>query len=132
LGKHLQQVKVLTEWDSIEDRQLEVGGLYAISPKTFEVWGTNRLQQAKDPETGQFAQVISDISYKPITLFPVEEDGKKKKDSTITKNIEAIALEAGFDELAILKDKQGSNNIDKYLGIIALVFAAVLTVLFLF
>jgi len=129
VGKHRQQVKVLTEWDSIEDRHLEVGGLYAISPKTFEVWGMNRLQQVKDPKTGAFAQVISDISYKPITLFPDED--KKKKDTTVGKNIDSVALDAAYDELATLQDKHDNDKTTKYLGIIACIMTLVLGLMYL-
>lgn len=129
MGKQQQQVKVLTAWGSIEDEYRDIGGLYAISPKTFEVWGTNRLQQAKDPNTGLFAQVICDISYKPIALFPDHETNKKGL--SVDKNIDAVALEAAFDELAILQDKHNNDRTTKYLGIIACIMTLVLGLMYL-
>lgn len=127
MGKYRQQVKMLTQHDSIEDRYLDVGDLYAVAPQTFEFWGLDSLQQAKDPETGNFAQVISDISAFPITIF---RDREVKKDNAVKRNINAIALEAAYNVLAYIRDRKQHDKLMKYLGIIATILTVALAAMY--
>lgn len=115
MGKPKQQVKSLTEWGSIEDRELEVERRYATSPKTLEAWGLDRLQQCRDSKSGNLCQVISDVSYIPITLFPTGD----KKDTTVRKNIDQIASDAVDEELAFMEEKRDRNRKLLFIGIIA-------------
>jgi hypothetical protein len=87
-GKIAQDVCLLTEMNSVEDRQLDSLILHAESNGTAEAWGLDSEQQCKDEKTGRYVQLISSVSCEPVTIYR-GADGKKAARGTNTSTISA-------------------------------------------
>ena len=119
-----QDVLVTTETGHIEERQLETDVLYVASPDDIMAWELDPNQQSRDPKTGDYLQVVSERSKRPLKVFrgrPV-----LKGQSTDT-----IASQKEDEELSYILSKSAKNSMLLWLGIVCALIAVIIGIVVL-
>ena len=106
-GKSVQDVCLLTETNSVEDRALESLILHAESPGTAEAWGLDSEQQCRDDKTGRYIQFISSVSCEPVTIYRGADGEKKARDT----NTSTISAETEDKEMVYTGQPKGNNGL---------------------
>lgn len=116
-----QDVLLLTGVGDVELLTLDAEPLFITSPDTIEAWESDLNQQAKDDKTGRLVQVISDISKKPIKVY-------KERPALDGQTTEVIASRKQDEELAFMDSRKMKNSLVLWVGIIAALFAVVISI----
>lgn len=122
-----QDVTLLTETNCVEDKQLECGIVHAESPKELEAWGLDSNQQAKDERTGRYFQVVSSRSYIPLQIYRSDN----KAPQVVGSNVTTIASQTEDEEMIFLEERQTRDSRVLWFGIIAALFAVVISLVVL-
>src|SRR4030042_3608193 len=96
---------ILTEANSVDDVELEGDVAHAESPKELRAWGLDSTQQVRDEKTGRSIQVISERSFKPITIF----SGGGESAQVVGKNVTTISSQTEDEELVFLEEKKSKD-----------------------
>src|SRR4030043_1025989 len=121
-----QDVCILTETGDIVDMRLETDSEegYVASPDTLEAWELDFNQQCVDEKSGRYCQVISDRNKKPLKIF-------KNRPTLSGSTTETIASRKEDEELAFLNTHKEKNKMLLWVGIIAALFAVVISIVVL-
>jgi len=121
-----QDVLLLTETSDMVDGRFnsEEGSRHVASPDSLQAWELDFSQQFKDPKSGRFVQVISDRSKKPLKVF-------KLRSELSGQSTDVIASQKQDEELAFLNTYHEKNKMIVWVGIIAALFAVVISVVVL-
>lgn len=119
-----QDVLLLTEVGDIAGFTLETVPGYAASFDTIEAWEIDLNQQAKDERSGNLIQVISERSKKPLIIF-------KDRPTLQGPSTNALASRKQDEAIAYFNNQREKNKLVTWVGIIAALFAVVISLVVL-
>lgn len=119
-----QDVLLLSETASVEFRSIEAEGLYAADHDMPGAWELDFNQQTKNEKTGEYLQVISARSKRPVQIF-------KNRPKMAGQSTQTIASNSQDRELTFQDRRKQKNSMVLWLGIIAVIFAIVISIIVL-
>lgn len=121
-----QDVCILTETGDIVDQRLELDSEegYVASPDTLEAWELDFNQQCINIKNGRFCQVISNRHKKPLKIF-------KNRQVLQGSTTDVLASRKEDEELAFMNTRREKNKMLLWAGIIAVLFAVVISIVVL-
>lgn len=102
---------VLTETNEIDWRKLPTDVLYAADVGALQAWELDTNQQARTEGKGEYVQLVSERSKKPLTVF-------KSRPKLQGRSTETIASQKQDEELTIVQTKSHKSSMLLWLGII--------------
>lgn len=122
-GNPKQDTLLILGGDMIPLKLIADGDCIA-APEDLQAWESDFSQQFIDRKTGRFVQVISDLNKKPIRVF-------KDRPSIKGRATDVISSRKQDEELAFLNTHKEKNRALTWVGIIAVLFALVISIVVL-
>lgn len=119
-----QDVLLLTETGDIDGFKLEAESAYIVSPDTVEAWELDYNQQVIHEKSGRNIQVISERDKKPLRVY-------RFRPTLEGQSTDVIASRTQDEELAFMNTVRAKNRMLTWVGIIAALFAVVISIVVL-
>lgn len=104
-----QDVCLISETNSMNDRHLVAGNIHAESRETAEAWGLDSKQQCKDEKTGRYIQFVSSFSCHPVKIYEGVEINKA--------DVALIASQTEDQELVYVEERGHQDSRVLWVGI---------------